>query len=51
MTLDDAEQLLIRRALSRHGGNVAEAARALGVSRSAFYRRLERFGIPSRPGT
>jgi transcriptional regulator of acetoin/glycerol metabolism len=42
MTLDDAERLLIQRALRRTGGNVAEAARALGVSRSALYRRLGR---------
>jgi DNA-binding NtrC family response regulator len=42
LTLDEAERELIRRALKRHGGNVSEAAKALGLSRSAFYRRLER---------
>jgi DNA-binding NtrC family response regulator len=42
MTLDEVERELIRRALKRHDGNVSEAARALGLSRSAFYRRLER---------
>ncbi|MFO0632056.1 MAG: helix-turn-helix domain-containing protein [Nannocystaceae bacterium] len=36
MTLDDAEALLIRRALERHGGNVGHAAVALGLSRSAL---------------
>jgi DNA-binding NtrC family response regulator len=41
MTLDEAEKLLIRRALERHAGNVSHAARALGLSRSALYRRLE----------
>ncbi len=41
MTLDEAEKLLIRRALDRFGGNVSHAARALGLSRSALYRRLE----------
>ena len=45
MTLDEAEETLIRRALERTGGNVSGAAHALGVSRSALYRRLERFGI------
>ena len=44
MTLDEVEQLVIRKALARHGGNVSLAARDLGLSRSAFYRRLERRG-------
>ncbi|HET7587636.1 MAG TPA: sigma-54 dependent transcriptional regulator [Gammaproteobacteria bacterium] len=48
MTLDDAEQLLIRSALSRSGGNVNRAAELLGVSRSALYRRLQRYGIEGR---
>ena len=43
MTLDDAERYLIQRALARTQGNVSEAARALGLSRSALYRRLQRF--------
>src|SRR4029078_8861128 len=41
MTLDEAEKLLIRRALDRFGGNVSHAAKALGLSRSAVYRCLE----------
>jgi DNA-binding NtrC family response regulator len=45
MTLDQAERFLIERALSAAGGNVADAARALGVSRSALYRRLASLGI------
>ena len=45
MTLEAAEKFLAERALVRSGGNVAEAARALGLSRSAFYRRLSHFGI------
>jgi DNA-binding NtrC family response regulator len=45
LTLDQVERELIRRALKRHDGNVSEAARALGLSRSAFYRRLERHGL------
>ncbi len=44
MTLDDAERLLVQRALERYDGNVSEAAKALGLSRSALYRRLERHG-------
>ncbi|NOT34871.1 MAG: sigma-54-dependent Fis family transcriptional regulator [Candidatus Eisenbacteria bacterium] len=45
LTLDEVERELIRRALKRCDGNVSEAARALGLSRSALYRRLERHGL------
>ncbi len=45
MTLEDAEKLLIRKALERYGGNVSDAARGLGLSRSALYRRLEKYGL------
>ena len=45
MTLDEAERVLIEKALERHGGNVSRAAEALGVSRSAMYRRLQRHDI------
>jgi DNA-binding NtrC family response regulator len=41
MTLQEAERYLVERALLRAGGNAVEAARALGLSRSAFYRRLQ----------
>ncbi|HMG22668.1 MAG TPA: sigma-54 dependent transcriptional regulator, partial [Kofleriaceae bacterium] len=40
MTLDEVERYLIERALATQGGNVSEAARVLGLSRSALYRRL-----------
>jgi DNA-binding NtrC family response regulator len=45
MKIDDAEKLLIQTALGRYEGNVVKAARALGLSRSAFYRRLEKYGL------
>jgi DNA-binding NtrC family response regulator len=45
MTLEEAERYLIQKALARAGGNATEAARALGLSRSAFYRRLQHFGL------
>ncbi len=45
MTLDDVERHLIQRALSRSDGNVSDAAKTLGLSRSALYRRLQRFGL------
>jgi DNA-binding NtrC family response regulator len=41
LTLAEAERAIIERALSRFGGNVSQAAKALGLSRSALYRRLE----------
>ncbi len=40
MTLEQVERYLIERALAAQGGNVSEAARTLGLSRSAMYRRL-----------
>ena len=45
MSLDDVEEFLIKKALSRYAGNVSHAASALGLSRSALYRRLQRFGL------
>lgn len=42
LTLEEVERLLVKKALERHGGNVTEAARSLGLSRSALYRRLEK---------
>ncbi|MCL7964708.1 MAG: sigma-54 dependent transcriptional regulator [marine benthic group bacterium] len=45
MQLDDAERILIRKALSRNRGNVSRAAEDLGISRSALYRRLKRHGL------
>jgi len=45
MSLEDAERALIRSALKRHGGNAQAAAEALGLSRSAMYRRLDKLGL------
>ncbi len=44
MSLEDVEKLLVQKAMTRYGGNVSTAARALGLSRSALYRRLEKHG-------
>jgi DNA-binding NtrC family response regulator len=45
MTLDEVELDAIRGALARHDGNVIAAADELGMSRSALYRRMEKFGL------
>jgi DNA-binding NtrC family response regulator len=45
MSIEDVEALLIRKALVRHDGNVSKAAEALGLSRGALYRRMQRYGV------
>jgi DNA-binding NtrC family response regulator len=45
MSLDEVERHLIQRTLARHDGNVSQAAKALGLSRSAMYRRLQKHGL------
>src|SRR6266542_2158490 len=45
MSLEEVERCLIRKTLARCGGNAQKAAEALGLSRSAFYRRLEKYGL------
>ncbi len=45
MSLEEVESFLIQKALARFDGNVGQAAQALGLSRSALYRRLQRFGL------
>jgi DNA-binding NtrC family response regulator len=45
MSLEEVEALLIKKALARFSGNVSHAANALGLSRSALYRRLQRYGL------
>ena len=45
MSLEDVEAFLIKKALARYDGNVSHAANALGLSRSALYRRLQRYNL------
>ncbi|HEU5131403.1 MAG TPA: sigma-54 dependent transcriptional regulator [Pyrinomonadaceae bacterium] len=45
MSLEEAERLLIKKALARFEGNANRAAEALGLSRSALYRRLQKYGL------
>ena len=44
MTLDEVERMAIEQAISRSKGNIVKAARALAVSPSTIYRKLERWG-------
>jgi len=45
MSLEEVERVLIQKALARYGGNANRAAEALGLSRSALYRRLQKYGL------
>jgi DNA-binding NtrC family response regulator len=45
MTMDDIEKAMIIKALKHYGGNISRVAEALGLSRAALYRRLEKYGI------
>ena len=43
--LEEIEKLIIRKALSKHGGNISHAAKELGLSRTSLYRRFEKYGL------
>ncbi|MBM3739201.1 MAG: sigma-54-dependent Fis family transcriptional regulator [Acidobacteria bacterium] len=45
MSIEEVEAFLIKKALARYNGNVSHAANALGLSRSALYRRIQRYGL------
>jgi len=45
MSIDEVESLLIRKVLRRCDGNISQAAEALGLSRAALYRRIEKYGL------
>lgn len=45
MTLEQVERRMIEQALDQHRGNISRVAQALGLSRTALYRRLERHGL------
>ena len=44
----DVERAMVEKALERFSGNMSKAARALGLSRAALYRRCEKFGLQPR---
>ena len=45
MSIDEVESLLIRKVLRRCDGNISQASEALGLSRAALYRRIEKYGL------
>ncbi len=45
MSIEEVEAFLIKKTLARCDGNARQAAEELGLSRSAFYRRLEKYGL------
>lgn len=45
MSIDEVDALLIRKVLRRCDGNISQAAEALGLSRAALYRRIEKYAI------
>ena len=45
LNLQDIEKLLVQKALKKHDGNISKAAKELGLTRAALYRRLEKFNL------
>jgi DNA-binding NtrC family response regulator len=45
MTIDEIEKAMILKSMKHHGGNISKVAQALGLSRAALYRRLEKYEI------
>ncbi|ATN04775.1 sigma-54-dependent Fis family transcriptional regulator [Chryseobacterium indologenes] len=45
LNIEEMEEVLIRKALKKHTGNISLAAEDLGLSRAALYRRMEKFGL------
>lgn len=45
LDLEEIERAAVRRALSKHGGNISRAADELGISRKSLYRRIEKYGL------
>jgi two-component system response regulator HydG len=45
LNLDDAEKILLQKALTAHQGNISQAAEALGLTRASLYRRMEKYGL------
>ncbi|PRY14289.1 DNA-binding NtrC family response regulator [Pontibacter ummariensis] len=44
-TLEALEKLMVQKALVKHAGNITHAAKELGITRTALYRRIEKHGL------
>ena len=44
-TLDALEKMMVQKALVKHSGNITHAAKELGITRTALYRRIEKHGL------
>jgi len=44
-TLEVLERMMVQKMLSKHAGNITHAARELGITRTALYRRIEKYGL------
>ena len=45
INLEEVERNAIKKVISKHGGNISHAARELGLTRAALYRRIEKYGL------
>jgi DNA-binding NtrC family response regulator len=45
MNLEEAERMLVRKVVDKHGGNISKAAKELGLTRASLYRRIEKYGL------
>jgi transcriptional regulator of acetoin/glycerol metabolism len=45
MTMDEIEKAMIVKSMKHHAGNISKVAEALGLSRAALYRRMEKHGL------
>jgi len=45
LNLQNIEKLLVQKAIEKHEGNISKAAKELGLTRAALYRRLEKFNL------
>jgi len=45
LNLEEAERMLIRKVIDKHGGNISRAAKELGLTRASLYRRIEKYGL------
>jgi len=44
-SLEEVEKAIIRKIISKHGGNISQAAKDLGLTRTSLYRRIEKYGL------